>query len=69
MTSRILAQPVAKAVPPIARRIDQPPDRPLSAFRRTTPIDLNVDPAASQRFDETVGAIVGTLCSTAPRDG
>jgi NAD(P)-dependent dehydrogenase (short-subunit alcohol dehydrogenase family) len=69
VTSAIFAQPVAKAVQPIAERIDRPPDRPLSAFRRATPIDLTVDPAAAQRFDETVGAIIGISSSTAQPDG
>jgi NAD(P)-dependent dehydrogenase (short-subunit alcohol dehydrogenase family) len=68
VTSALFAQPVATAVPPIARHIDQPPDRPLSAFRRTTPIDLTVDPAAAQRFDTTVNAIIRTPSSASQRD-
>jgi NAD(P)-dependent dehydrogenase (short-subunit alcohol dehydrogenase family) len=54
VASAVFAQPVAKAVPPIAALIDQPPSKPLTTWKKGKPIDLSVDPNEARRFEETI---------------
>jgi NAD(P)-dependent dehydrogenase (short-subunit alcohol dehydrogenase family) len=55
--SAVFAQPVAKAVPPIAALIDQPPAEPLTAWKKGKLIDLAVDLNEVRRFEETIRAM------------
>ncbi|MEU6714164.1 SDR family NAD(P)-dependent oxidoreductase [Nonomuraea sp. NPDC046802] len=52
--SALFAQPVAKAVPPIAALIDRPPAEPLTAWKKSKRIDLAVDAKEARRFEQTV---------------
>ncbi|NRQ38208.1 SDR family NAD(P)-dependent oxidoreductase [Nonomuraea sp. NN258] len=56
VASAVFAQPVAKAVPPLAALIDQPPAKPLTIWKRGKPIDRAVDRNEARRFEETVRA-------------
>jgi len=55
--SALFAQPVAKAVPPIAALIDRPPAEPLTAWRKGRPIRLAVDRDEARRLEETLRAM------------
>ncbi|MEU4403532.1 SDR family NAD(P)-dependent oxidoreductase [Streptosporangium sp. NPDC023963] len=56
--SALFAQPVAKAVPPIAALIDRPPAGPLAAYRRGRPIAFTADRDQALRFEKAVRAMV-----------
>ncbi|MFF3439644.1 SDR family NAD(P)-dependent oxidoreductase [Streptosporangium sp. NPDC002721] len=58
VTSALFAQPVARAVPPIAALIDSPPAGPLTACRRGRPIAFAVDRDQALRFEKLVRATV-----------
>lgn len=57
VASTVFAQPVAKAVPPLAALIDHPPAKPLTAWKKGKPIDLAVDRNEARRFEETIRAV------------
>ncbi|GIH90542.1 SDR family NAD(P)-dependent oxidoreductase [Planobispora siamensis] len=61
VASALFAQPVAKAVPPIAALIDRPPTEPLTIWKKGKPIDLAVDPDEARRFEETVRTLVRSV--------
>ncbi|MDF2706886.1 MAG: short-chain dehydrogenase [Nonomuraea muscovyensis] len=54
VTSAVFAQPVTKAMPPIAALIDQPPTEPLTTWKKGRPIDLAVDRNEARRLAETL---------------
>ncbi|GGP11700.1 SDR family NAD(P)-dependent oxidoreductase [Nonomuraea glycinis] len=54
MASVVFAQPVAKAVPPIAALIDHPPAEALTAWKKGKIIDLAVDRNEARRFEEAI---------------
>ncbi|MFI9550286.1 SDR family NAD(P)-dependent oxidoreductase [Nonomuraea endophytica] len=54
VAAAVFAQPVAKAVPPIAALIDQPPASPLTAWRKGKPIPVAVDRDEARRLEETI---------------
>ncbi|WP_440065369.1 SDR family NAD(P)-dependent oxidoreductase [Streptosporangium sp. OZ121] len=56
--SALFAQPVARAVPPIAALVDRPPAGPLAAYRRGRPIAFTVDRDQALRFEKAVRAMV-----------
>ncbi|MEV4167352.1 hypothetical protein [Nonomuraea dietziae] len=57
VASAIFAQPVAKAVPPIAALIDHPPTEPLTTWKKGKPLDLAVDRNEARRFEETIRTV------------
>jgi hypothetical protein len=57
VASAVFAQPVAKAVPPIAALIDHPPTKPLTTWKKGKPIDLAVDRNEARRFEETIRTV------------
>ncbi|MFI7639527.1 SDR family NAD(P)-dependent oxidoreductase [Nonomuraea sp. NPDC049400] len=61
VASAVFAQPVAKAVPPIAALVDHPPAEPLTAWKQGKIIDLDVDRNEARRFEE----IIRTLTQSA----
>ncbi|MER5646930.1 SDR family NAD(P)-dependent oxidoreductase [Streptosporangium sp. NPDC002524] len=58
VTSALFAQPVARAVPPIAALVDRPPAGPLTAYRRGRPIAFTADRDRALRFERAVRAMV-----------
>ncbi|GAA3790865.1 hypothetical protein GCM10022226_07350 [Sphaerisporangium flaviroseum] len=60
--SALFAQPVAKAVPPIAALLDRPPAGPLTAYRRGRPIDLTLDHDQALKFENAVRAMAAPHC-------
>ncbi len=56
--SALFAQPVARAVPPIAALVDRPPAGPLAAYRRGRPIAFTADRDQALRFEKAVRAMV-----------
>lgn len=61
----LFAQPVSKAITPIAHLMDHPPAEPVSAFRRRTRLPLEgkaFDPARAERLD----ALTAELLAPAP---
>ncbi|WP_049563923.1 SDR family NAD(P)-dependent oxidoreductase [Nonomuraea sp. SBT364] len=58
VASAAFAQPVRKAVPPIAALVDRPPAAPLTAWKKGEPVGLTVDRAQARRFEQTVRAMV-----------
>ncbi|MET7337572.1 SDR family NAD(P)-dependent oxidoreductase [Nonomuraea sp. NPDC005650] len=63
LASAIFAQPVAKAVPPIAALIDHPPAEPLTTWKKGKPIDLTVDPDEARRLEETIRTLTHSALS------
>ncbi|SEG62544.1 short chain dehydrogenase [Nonomuraea solani] len=57
VASAVFAQPVAKAVPPLAALIDHPPAKPLTTWKKGKPIDLAVDRNEARRFEETIRTV------------
>ncbi|MER5628823.1 hypothetical protein ABT061_48195 [Streptosporangium sp. NPDC002544] len=57
----MFAQPVARAVPPIAALIDRPPAGPLTAYRKGRPVGLTVDRDLALRFEQTVHTMASSL--------
>lgn len=61
--ARVFAQPVAKAIVPVARLMDDPPDEPITAFLRGKPLALagkkEFDPAAAARLRQVTAELVG----------
>ncbi|TKK91690.1 SDR family NAD(P)-dependent oxidoreductase [Herbidospora galbida] len=55
--SALFAQPVARAIPPIAALVDRPPAEPLTTWRRGRRLDHAVDAHEARRFAETVRAL------------
>ncbi|WP_436757150.1 SDR family NAD(P)-dependent oxidoreductase [Streptosporangium sp. V21-05] len=56
--SALFAQPVARAVPPIAALVDRPPAGPLTAYRKGRPIAFAADREQALRFEKAVRAMV-----------
>ncbi|MEV0380216.1 SDR family NAD(P)-dependent oxidoreductase [Nonomuraea sp. NPDC050643] len=54
--SAAFAQPVARAVPPIAALVDRPPAERLTAYRKGRPVVLSVDREEALRLEEIVRA-------------
>lgn len=53
--ARLFAQPVEESIQPIIELMDDPPDQPLIAYDRRTPVDLSLptlDPATARRLYE-----------------
>jgi hypothetical protein len=61
--SAAFAQPVARAVPPIAALIDRSPAEPLTAWRKDKRIDLVVDRDEARRFAETIRTLTRSALS------
>ncbi|MGA4992727.1 SDR family NAD(P)-dependent oxidoreductase [Nonomuraea bangladeshensis] len=59
--SAMFAQPVAKAVPPLAALIDHPPAKPLTTWKKGKPIDLTVDRNEARRLEETLRAVTRSV--------
>ncbi|WP_336207663.1 SDR family NAD(P)-dependent oxidoreductase [Nonomuraea sp. LPB2021202275-12-8] len=59
--SAAFAQPVARALPPIAALVDRPPGEPLTAWKQGKPIDLAVDLEEARRFERTVRELASAL--------
>jgi hypothetical protein len=59
LASRLFAQPVTKAVPPIVELIDKPPAEPVTAWKKGKAIELGVDPVEAQRLEEAVRVLGG----------
>ncbi|MBB5081661.1 SDR family NAD(P)-dependent oxidoreductase [Nonomuraea endophytica] len=57
VASAVFAQPVARAVPPIAALIDHPPAEPLTAWKKGKPLPLAVDRDQARRFAEILRTV------------
>jgi hypothetical protein len=66
VASAVFAQPVAKAVPPIAALIDRPPAEPLTAWKKGKIIDLAVDRNEARRFEEAILPMAQSASSPGP---
>nr|WP_062332767.1 SDR family NAD(P)-dependent oxidoreductase [Herbidospora sakaeratensis] len=55
--SAVFAQPVSRAIPPIAALVDRPPAEPLTMWRRGRRLAHAVDVDEARRFEETVRAL------------
>jgi NAD(P)-dependent dehydrogenase (short-subunit alcohol dehydrogenase family) len=68
--ARVAARPVEKAVAPVHRFIDSPPEAPLTAVDRgkAVPLDLKtLDPAAARRLADTTAGLLEADSSRSPR--
>lgn len=69
MASAVFAQPVAKAVPPIAALLDHPPAAPLMAWKKGKIIDLAVDRNEARRVEEAIRPMAQSAFPWSPDPG
>ncbi|WP_113704900.1 SDR family NAD(P)-dependent oxidoreductase [Nonomuraea lactucae] len=70
LLSALFAQPAAEAVPPIAALLDRPPSRPLSAFRKGAPVEVDVDGELASRLEDALRAMASaTVGGREPNEG